>query len=148
MLLGARSSLRSRLAVPPLLQYVRGIHAPLRPDDVSSKAMRRKLVAKERARAVVPQQQEPSAAAPYHDSSQGQLPPPTLGSWFAANALAGFSMALAFSLVGLVVRVVFGEEAPTTNAQQPQPQRYLDELAAARGAARRAPPPPAAAPLR
>jgi len=147
MMLAGGRSLRSRLAVPPLLQYVRGIHAPLRPDDVSSKAMRRKLVAKERARAVVPQQ-EPSAAAQYHDSSQGQLPPPTLGSWFAANALAGFSMALAFSLVGLVVRVVFGEEAPTTNAQQPQPQRYLDELAAARGVALRAPPLPAAAQLR
>lgn len=122
MLARLRPSSFSRTDSPRLLRH---IHAPLRSSDVTSKAMQRKLAAKERGTAL--------ARSAAEDSAPAAPPPvagaPGFGAWLAANAVAGASMALAFSLVALVFRSVFGEGQRGGAAEQPQ--RFLDELAEA-----------------
>lgn len=90
------------------------IHGELRVEDVSSKAMRKKLLAKQRASAA-----EETPAPLAHASLPPPPPPgaseqPSFASAIASNALSGFVMTLAFVGVLMLARVVFGEEAAVT----------------------------------
>ena len=110
---GALSAL-PRLSLPLPATPSRGIHAELRPEEVASKAMRRKLVAK-RARAAA---DAAAADAPLATTAQAEAEDPRvpggvpggMASWLGANMLSGFAMALGFSAVAILARVIFGDD--------------------------------------
>ena len=137
MLLAARSSsngglalLRARVQAPALhTSAARLIHPELRPSDVTSIAMKRKLVAKQRASrgadalaTAAEGEREPAPAGPA----------PGIGAWLGANMAAGFAMALGFSAVAVLFRVVFGADAGGDTARR---EAWLDRAGEAAAAA-------------
>ena len=123
-----------RLPLPLFAAPSRGIHAELKPEEVASKAMRRKLVAK-RARAVA---DAAAADAPLATTAQPEAEDPRaaggvpggMASWLGANMLSGFAMALGFSAVAILARVIFGDDRGDATREA-----WLDaaDAAAARG---------------
>ena len=119
---------------------VRFIHPELRPEEVASKAMRRKIAARRRA--------DTGALAAAAEAPQAEVEAASAGAaagggtgvfaWLGANVLSGFAMALGFSAVALLARAIVGAAGTGTGADDAW-LRAAESAAAAQAAAADAP---------
>lgn len=109
------------------------IHGDLDPEQVKSKAMRKKLQAAQadaqRAKAVVeqpPHQQQPPQ---YYQPPPPQPEPVSFGRYFLANAFQGFAVALGFIFIFGVLKAVGleGVPQPTQHKSLPGQAQSLPE---------------------
>ena len=120
------------------------VHGALDSSQVRSKAMRARLARQERQGSSLqrqeqppeedlPQQQEQPQQQYQQQQQQQQGAAPSFGTVMWHNVVAGFGMAIAFSLVGLAFRAAFGGGSsgarpapPARAAPPPQPHAPLE----------------------
>ncbi len=108
---------------PPRLKTSEEVHGVLREEDVTSKAMRRKLARASPAAALQPTPDSPPVALPQQQQQQQQQKgAPSFFQYMLSNVVMGMGMTLGFIAVAAAFRAVTGiGSAPPRPPPQPSP---------------------------